>query len=119
MSNEEDFEKYLEVYEIISADIMEAKLGYDKDEFEDMNTLKVLRILSSRLAILRRTILCSLMTIPAEGTTFDFDKWHSVAEVMHNLAYATGAASEKINHILANEDRKLAFCDLKYILVDG
>ena len=119
MSNEDDFEKYLEVYEIIPTDITEARLGYDKDEFEDMDTLKVLRILSLRFAILRRMILCSLMTIPAEGTTFDLDKWNPVVEVMHNLASMSGEASEKINQILVKEDRKFFLCDFKMNLIDS
>lgn len=117
MSNEDDFEKYLEVYEIIPADINEAKLGYDKDDFEDMDTLKVLRILSFRLTILRRAILCSLMTIPAEGTKFNLDKWNSVTEMMHNLGSATGEASERINQILTKEDREFILCNLKWSLI--
>lgn len=107
-SGSDDFEKYLEVYDIMAADVNEAKLGYSEHEFEDMDTLKVLRILSFRLTILRRVILCSLMTIPADRATFDFDKWRSVTEVMHTLASVTGEASEKINGVLTKEDRKFA-----------
>lgn len=117
MSNEDDFEKYLEVYEIIPADINAAKLGYDQDEFEDMDTLKVLRILSFRLTILRRAILCLLMTIPAEVANFDFAKWNLVTEKMHNLGCATGEASERINQILTKEDRKFILCEFKWTLI--
>ena len=42
---EDDLEKYLDVYEISNPDMQEAALGYSESEFDDAETLKVLRIL--------------------------------------------------------------------------
>ena len=106
--NDHDFEKYLEIYDIVDTDVAEARLGYREAEFEDMDTLKVLRVLSYRLTVLRRITLCSLMAIPADGSSLDFERWRSVAAVMQNLASVTGEASEKVNEISAKEDRKFA-----------
>ena len=102
----DDFEKYLEVYDIADADVGEARLGYSTAEFEDKDTLKVLRVLSYRLTVLRRITLCSLMAIPADGDNLDSERWRSATEVMQKLAAVTGAASERINDVFAKEERK-------------
>ena len=102
--SDDDFEKYLEVYDIVDADVAEARTGYREAEFEDMDNLKVLRILSNRLTVLRRITLCSLMAIPADGNSRDSERWRTAAEVMQKLASVTGEASERINEIFAKED---------------
>jgi hypothetical protein len=102
---EDDLEKYLDVYEVNNPDLQEAAQGYSESEFEDAETLKVLRILQYRLSTLRRVYLCSLLALEADGGKPDFSRWSVTVDSMRNLATATGIWSEKINRILSEEEQ--------------
>ncbi|KAF2009852.1 hypothetical protein BU24DRAFT_65584 [Aaosphaeria arxii CBS 175.79] len=100
---EDDLEKYLDVYDISNPDLQEAAQGYSQSEFEDNETLKVLRTLQYRLSILRRVYLCSLLALEADGGKPDFVRWSTAVDSMLTLAATTGEWSEKINRILGEE----------------
>ena len=102
---EDDLEKYLDVYEISNPDMQEAALGYSESEFDDAETLKVLRILQYRLSILRRVYLCSLLAMEADGGKPDFARWSTVVDSMLNTARPVGEWSEKFNRVLAEEEQ--------------
>ena len=102
---ENDYEKYLEVYDISKVDLADARVGFDHGESNDLETLTTLRVLSFRFATLRRVLLCALMAIPAEGTSFDFNRWSTVAEAMQSVAVITGSASNKLNAVLAGDEK--------------
>ncbi|ORY19481.1 Mysoin-binding motif of peroxisomes-domain-containing protein [Clohesyomyces aquaticus] len=102
---EDDLEKYLDVYDINNPDLQEAAQGYSKSEFEDAETLKALRILQYRLSTLRRVYLCSLLALEANGGKPDFTRWAVAVESMESMAAPTGQWSEKINRILAEEEQ--------------
>ncbi|KAI8940298.1 hypothetical protein NX059_003998 [Plenodomus lindquistii] len=102
---EDDLEKYLDVYEISNPDLQEAALGYSPSEFEDAETLKALRTLQYRLSTLRRVYLCSLLALEADGGKPDFTRWSSVVESMLSLARPIGQWSERFNRVLAEEEQ--------------
>lgn len=102
---EDDLEKYLDVYEISNPDLQEAAQGYSASEFEDAETLKALRTLQYRLSTLRRVYLCSLLALEADGGKPDFTRWSSVVESMLSLARPVGQWSEKFNRVLAEEEQ--------------
>lgn len=102
---EDDLEKYLDVYEISNPDLQEAAEGYSASEFEDPETLKALRTLQYRLSTLRRVYLCSLLALEADGGKPDFARWSIVVESMLCLARPVGQWSEKFNNVLAEEEQ--------------
>lgn len=102
---EDDLEKYLDVYEISNPDLQEASLGYSASEFEDAETLKALRIMQYRLSTLRRVYLCSLLALEADGGKPDFTRWSAVVDSMQALARPAGQWSEKFHRILAEEEQ--------------
>lgn len=102
---EDDLEKYLDVYEISNPDLQEAAQGYTESEFEDAETLKALRTLQYRLSTLRRVYLCSLLALEADGGKPDFPRWSTVVESMLGLARPVGQWSEKFNRVLAEEEQ--------------
>jgi hypothetical protein len=97
------------VYDITNPDLQEAALGCTEEEFDDSDSLKVLRILQYRQTILRRVYLCSLLALEADGGKADFQRWRTVTTSMETLASITGTWSEKINAILTEEERKSSF----------
>jgi hypothetical protein len=102
---EDDLEKYLDVYEINNPDLQEAAQGYSDSEFEDAETLKALRILQYRLSTLRRVYLCSLLALEADGGKPDFSRWSVAVDSMSDLASLGAVWSEKINRILSDEEQ--------------
>ncbi|TLD25803.1 hypothetical protein E2P81_ATG09460 [Venturia nashicola] len=101
---QDDLEKYLEIYDITYQDIQEAQLSFSTDEFEDNDSLKTLRILQARLGTLRQVLLCSLLSMEAEGGPADFARWRVAVDSMDSLARLTGEHAEKINQLLAAEE---------------
>lgn len=102
---EDDLEKYFDVYEISNPDLQEAGLSYTPSEFEDAESLKALRTLQYRLSILRRVYLCSLLAMEADGGTLDFPRWSTVVDSILNTARPIGQWSEKFNRVLSEEEQ--------------
>jgi hypothetical protein len=101
---QDDLEKYLEVYDITYQDIQEAQLSFSVDEFDDNDSLKTLRILQARLGTLRQVLLCSLLSLEAEGGPSDFARWRVAVDAMDTLSSLTGNHAENINQLLAEEE---------------
>ena len=102
---EDDLEKYLDVYEISNPDLQEAAQGCSPSEFDDAESLKALRTLQYRLSTMRRVYLCSLLALEADGGKPDFTRWSTVVNSMLNLARPVGEWSEKFNRVLAEEEQ--------------
>ncbi|KAF2400530.1 hypothetical protein EJ06DRAFT_433779 [Trichodelitschia bisporula] len=102
--SEDDLEKYLDIYDINDQDIQEAYHGFSLSEFEDLESLKALRILQARLTVLRRVFLCSLLSLEADGGKPDFARWRTAVDAMESMASISGSWAEKINLILNEEE---------------
>ncbi|KAF3040082.1 hypothetical protein E8E12_005661 [Didymella heteroderae] len=102
---EDDIEKYLDVYEVSNPDLQEAARGYDESEFDDIESIKALRTWQYRLSTLRRVYLCSLLALQADGGKADFSRWGIVVDSMITVAAPTGERSEKFNQVLAEEEQ--------------
>jgi hypothetical protein len=103
--DEDDSEKYLEVYDISPQDVREASgenaLAVLEDDGE---SLKSLRVLSYRSGVLRRLTLCSLMALEADGGKPDFYRWRVTVDVMMALSKLVGNSAEKIRRMLNEMD---------------
>ncbi|KAF1969200.1 hypothetical protein BU23DRAFT_557880 [Bimuria novae-zelandiae CBS 107.79] len=104
---EDDLERYLDVYDVSNPDLQDAAEGYKETEFEDCETLKALRVLHYRLATLRRVYLCSLLALEADGGKPDFTRWITVVDSMVILATTAGDWTEKFNRIVQEEEQPL------------
>jgi hypothetical protein len=106
-----DLEKYYDVYDISDLDIQEARQGYAETEFEDKESLRVLKILVARLHIIRKVFLCCLLALEADGGKPDFLRWSTAVDEINALASVTGEAEERLRRILGEEDCKLFRAD--------
>ncbi|KAK3208715.1 hypothetical protein GRF29_77g1786581 [Pseudopithomyces chartarum] len=104
---DDDLERYLDVYDVSNPDLQDAAQGYNQSEFEDNETLKALRVLQYRLSTLRRVYLCSLLALEADGGKTDFTRWTVVVDSMTDLAATAGEWTEKFNRIVQEEDQPL------------
>lgn len=102
---DDDIEKYLDIYEISNPDLQEAALGFSESVFDDTESLKALRTFQYRLSTLRRVYLCSLLAVQAEGGKADFGRWAAVVDSMITVAALAGEWSEKFNNVLAEEEQ--------------
>jgi hypothetical protein len=101
-----DLEKYYDIYDISDVDFAEAMLGYSDAEFEDHESLRVLKILTARFHIMRKIFLCSLMALDATGERTDFSRWRNAVEEIQGLSEVTADAEEKLRTILSEEESK-------------
>jgi hypothetical protein len=99
---EDDLDKYFEVYDINSQDAKEsAGPGALSVLEDDPESLKSLRVLSYRAAVLRRVTLSSLMALEADGGKPDFNRWRLANEVMGDVSKAVGHWAEKLQNCLS------------------
>ncbi|EMC94941.1 hypothetical protein BAUCODRAFT_73056 [Baudoinia panamericana UAMH 10762] len=101
LSDEDDFEKFLEVYDVNPQD---AKQASGDDPLlpleDDAESLKSLRVMSYRAGILRRIVLCALMALEADGGKPDFARWRVATETMRALSANLGGPAEKLRLIM-------------------
>lgn len=100
--DEDDLERYYEVYDINTLDAREAS-GPDAlklTDDDDPESLKSLRILSFRAGLLRRVTLCHLMSLPADGGKPDVHRWRRATGAMSALGQALGTSTAKLHHVL-------------------
>ncbi|KAK6429800.1 hypothetical protein LTR95_014052 [Oleoguttula sp. CCFEE 5521] len=103
--DEDDLDRYFEVYDINAQDAKEATGPEALSVLEDdPESLKSLRVLSYRAGILRRITLCALMSLQADGGKPDFARWRTASEVMLSLHSTTTISAEKLRAVLADMD---------------
>ncbi|KAI5798878.1 Mysoin-binding motif of peroxisomes-domain-containing protein [Geopyxis carbonaria] len=102
---EEDLERYFDIYDIQMADIEDAENGINIEEFEDMESLKALKALLHRLHTIRRVFLCSLMAIEADGRHADYSKWSMVVEQLKVLGNTTAELAGELKRISTEEEQ--------------
>ena len=101
--NQDDLEKYFDVYGICAPDATEVlgdnALGVVEDDSE---SLKSLRLLSFRSSVLRRMTLCSLMSLEADGGKQDFYRWRLATTIMGNLDKTAAISTERVRRVLTD-----------------
>lgn len=99
-----DLEKYFDIYDISDSDFTEAMTGFSESEFEDAESLRVLKILAARFDITRKIFLCCLMALDADGGKPDFVRWTTAVDEIHGLAMVIGDAEDRLRRILNEEE---------------
>lgn len=102
-SEQLDLERYYDIYDISDLDMSDALQGYTEKEFEDMESLRTLKVVASRFHIMRKMFLCALLSMEAKGDESDFLRWSTVVESLRMLNEATTLSYERLKSILSEE----------------
>lgn len=103
-SEQLDLEKYHDVYDISDFDIQDAMQGFTDGEFEDPDSLRVLKIAAARFHTIRKILLCGLLALEAVGDNSDFLRWSTAVEALRTLNDTAVKCYEKICRILSEEE---------------
>ncbi|KFY26860.1 hypothetical protein V491_01137 [Pseudogymnoascus sp. VKM F-3775] len=99
-----NLEKYYDIYDITTVDMQEALTEYKKDEFEDYESLRVLKILISRFVTLRKLVLCCLLALEADGGKEDFTRWRTALDEIKGLSDAAYVADGRVRSVFEQEE---------------
>ncbi|KAK3341776.1 Mysoin-binding motif of peroxisomes-domain-containing protein [Lasiosphaeria hispida] len=118
-SEQLDLEKYHDIYDISDLDISDAMQGFEETEFEDMESLRVLKIAAARFHTIRKLLLCGLLAFEATGDNTDFLRWSTAVEGLRTLNSATSNCFERIRFILSEEETFPIAQDAKMPMTPG
>ncbi|KAH7163260.1 Mysoin-binding motif of peroxisomes-domain-containing protein [Dactylonectria estremocensis] len=99
-----DLEKYYDIYDISDFDMSDAKRGFDVDEFDDMESLRTLKILAARFYTIRKMFLCALLALDASGDANDLLRWTTAVECLRSVNASTNTAYDRLQSILSEEE---------------
>ncbi|OBT73910.1 hypothetical protein VF21_08256 [Pseudogymnoascus sp. 05NY08] len=99
-----NLEKYYDIYDITTIDMQEALTEYTKDEFEDYESLRVLKILISRFVTLRKLFLCCLLALEADGGKEDFTRWRTALDEIKGLSDIASTADSRVRSVFEQEE---------------
>ena len=109
-----DLEKYYDVYDISDTDFSEAMRSYSETEFEDPESLRVLKILAARFYMIRKIFLCCLLALDAHGGKPDFLRWNTAVDEIHGVLTATRESEERLRRFLNEEESEYSVRILSY-----
>jgi hypothetical protein len=104
ITDNDNLAKYYDIYDISEEELAEAELALAERAIEDQYSLRSLRTLFGRLYIVRKSILCCLLALGADGGGSDIARWSIAVEQMQDLADVTGRNTQKMTDILNEED---------------
>lgn len=100
--DEDDLDRYFEVYDINAQDAQEAS---DADGLsildDDPESLKSLRVMSYRASVLRRVTISALMSLQADGSKPDFTRWRTATELLFSLSSNLASSADKVQSVMA------------------
>lgn len=99
-----DLEKYYDIYDISDIDLSESMLGYTETEFEDNESVRVLKILAARFYMSRKILLCCLMALDAQGGKPDLARWNLASDEICAVTAITIEAEDRLHRILSEEE---------------
>lgn len=103
-SEQLNLEKYCDIYDISDFDLSDAQRGYSEEEFDDLESLRTLKILAARFFTIRKIFLCSLLALEANGDENDLMRWTTAVEALKSLRETTAVAYERLRGILVEEE---------------
>lgn len=106
LTEEGNLAKYYDIYDIGLEELEVIELSLSQGTHEDQYSLRYLRDLFGKLYSIRKSVLCCLLALSADGGGSDITRWSAAVEEMRELAEVTGASMSKMTAILNEEDRK-------------
>lgn len=107
LANLQNLERFYDIYDVSDLDLQEASLGSIDGDFEDKDSLRVLKISMARLHVVRKVFLCCLLALDADGGKPDFVRWGTAVDEIHSLALIAENAEGRLNRILCEEECEL------------
>ncbi|GMF68911.1 unnamed protein product [Aspergillus oryzae] len=86
VTDNDNLAKYYDIYDVSEEELAEAELALAERATEDQYSLRALRTLFGRLYIVRKSILCCLLALGADGGGSDIARWTIAIEQMQDLA---------------------------------
>ncbi|KAL1992607.1 hypothetical protein VTN49DRAFT_4639 [Thermomyces lanuginosus] len=108
LADSANLDKYYDIYEVTPGIIRDAEETLAERDADDQYSLRSLRALFARTHGIRKSILCCLLALKADGTGADIATWSAAVEEMCNLATVTGNQMMRIRNILDEQDRDVA-----------
>ena len=105
LTDSENLEKYYDIYDISLEELAVAESGLTESAGDEYS-LRSLRNLFGHLYTVRKSFLCCLLALSADGGGSDITRWSTAIEEMRDLATVTGASMRKMANILNEEDSK-------------
>ncbi|KAJ5338674.1 hypothetical protein N7452_005402 [Penicillium brevicompactum] len=106
LTEEGNLAKYYDIYDIGLEELEVIELSLSQRTHEDQYSLRYLRDLFGKLYSIRKSVLCCLLALSADGGGSDITRWSAAVEEMRELAEVTGASMSKMTAILNEEDRE-------------
>lgn len=106
LTDEGNLAKYYDIYDIALEDLESIESTLARRSMDDQYSLRALRDLFGKLYTVRKSVLCCLLALSADGGGSDIARWTSAVEEMRELAAVTGASMSKMISILNEEDRE-------------
>ncbi|KAJ5572260.1 hypothetical protein N7535_005920 [Penicillium sp. DV-2018c] len=104
LTDEGDLAKYYDIYDIGLEELEAIEASLLTRTNEDQYSLRALRNLFGKLYSVRKSVLCCLLALSADGGGSDIARWSSAVEEMRELASVTGTSMQKMTAILNEED---------------
>lgn len=104
-----NLEKYYDIYEISQVELQAAESTVVDQSVDEKTSLRSLRSSFARLYTVRKSALCCLLALPADGGEADIARWSAATEEMHSLADASAEWIEKLRDVLNEQDRTPPF----------
>ncbi|KAL5087298.1 Mysoin-binding motif of peroxisomes domain-containing protein [Trichoderma afarasin] len=99
-----ELEKYYDMYDVSDFDISDSRLGFNAAEFDDLESLRTLKILAARFHTTRKMLLCALLALDANGEAKDLLRWTAAVESLKSVNITTKSVFEKLQGILSEEE---------------
>ncbi|KAL7935241.1 Mysoin-binding motif of peroxisomes domain-containing protein [Trichoderma chlorosporum] len=99
-----ELEKYYDMYDVSDFDISDSRLGFNAAEFDDLESLRTLKILAARFHTTRKMLLCALLALDANGEVKDLLRWTAAVESLQSANISTKSVFEKLQGILSEEE---------------
>lgn len=106
LTDQGNLAKYYDIYDIGLEDLETIEATLSHRTTDDQYSLRALRTLFGKLYAVRKSVLCCLLALGADGEGSDIARWSTAVEEMRELAQVTGASLLKMTTILNEEDRK-------------
>ncbi|KAJ5617990.1 Proliferating cell nuclear antigen [Penicillium hordei] len=105
LTDDGNLAKYYDIYDIGLEELEAVEASLSQRANEDQYSLRALRDLFGKLYSVRKSVLCCLLALSADGGGSDIARWSSAVEEMRELATVTGNSMLKMTAILNEEDR--------------
>ncbi|OQD64574.1 hypothetical protein PENPOL_c007G01066 [Penicillium polonicum] len=105
LTDDGNLAKYYDIYDIGLEELEGVEASLSQRANEDQYSLRALRDLFGKLYSVRKSVLCCLLALSADGGGSDIARWSSAVEEMRELATVTGNSMLKMTAILNEEDR--------------